>query len=214
MRHCAIGVKSRNGIEAQRYKARATCTRSAQLLINGQLRDALMTQGRFEPGKELAKRSAILLHGLADVNRIIKALLRLGERGWIQPLNERHLTAYVVEQTASDACRIYQQSGRGRQCSQSRIDLGVITQIDAIALKGVTQLNPHLFQINKQRRPVRLNQCKRDKDRVKRNIRPTQVKQPGNIIQRGDKMRIGVTLLKRFAQLRQLVYSAHGGLRW
>ena len=56
------------------------------------------------------------------------------------------------------------------------------------------------------------NQCKREEYRIKGNVRTAEIKKPGDIVQRSNKVRIGLTLLQRFSQLRQLFCTAHSGL--
>ncbi len=77
MWHRAIGVEACNGGKARRDIARTPLACLRELFINGQFADRLSPQRTVQPGEELAKRCAVLLHCLTDVGRIGFGFLRL-----------------------------------------------------------------------------------------------------------------------------------------
>ena len=153
MGHCTIGIESSDGVETQRYKPGTTGTSSGQAFINSQFGNSLTPERRFQPRKKLTQCRTILLHGLTNMNGVIKALLRFGQGGRIQAFDQFHFSRQMAEEPAGHPGGIHQQPGRGRQGRQRRIDPGVFAQLYAITGQGFTQFATDLAQVDKQGSP-------------------------------------------------------------
>ena len=213
VRHRPIGVEAGNGIEAQRHIPRTSRTGGGEAFVDGQLGDRLATQRGLQPGKEFTQRSAVLLHGLADMHRIVEAFAGLGQGRRVQPFDQGHLLAKVIQQADRHPRRVDQQARPRRHAGQYRADITVVTQGHAIGLEHLRKLGTHLVQGHEQRGLLLADQGKGNEHRVEGHVGTAQVEQPGDIVQRGDEVPVGTAVFQFTAQLHKLLATADRRLR-
>ncbi|MNP08157.1 hypothetical protein D3C76_1002140 [compost metagenome] len=202
MRHRAIAIEGGNGRKTQRHEIRAPGTRGSQLLVNGQLGNHLTAEVRLEPGEELAQRRTVLLHDLADMHQIIVTFAGFAQGGGVEPLDQHNLWRQIAQQAAGDTGRVYQQPPPRRNSRQGCASLAVVAHLDAVHRQHLTQMRVHLVLTHEQNGLLLTDQGKGQENRVVRHITATQVEQPGDVIERSDKVPVSPFGLDALAQLR------------
>ena len=213
MRHRAVGVESGDRVEAQAHEAAAPRARRRELLVDGQLGDALaagrragllLRQGGLEPGVELAHRGAVLGHRLAHEAGLGGTLAALQQRARVDRLDHRGSRADLLAQAQRDALRVDEQDVAGAERGQRGAGFFVGREADAVGRERGAQRGADLARADEQRRRGTVDQQVGEEHRVVADVAAAQVRDPRDVVDGRDEVVGGAGARHRFAHRREL----------